>query len=53
VSSTLADYGCPGCGFDGPHTVIGADANAGGPVLVVECGDPECCAEFEVPDEPT
>ena len=41
----MTDYGCPECGYDGPHAVLNLDEG----VTIAECGNPECYAEFEIP----
>lgn len=45
----LENYGCPECGYDGPHFVMDETENT----LIVECGSTDCAAEFEVPIEVT
>jgi len=46
TAGMLLDYGCPECGYDGPHTLILVEAP--GEPDRAECGDSECAAEFEV-----
>lgn len=38
----ITDYGCPECGYDGPHTVMDVEDD----VVTAECGS--CYAEFDV-----
>lgn len=38
-TAETADYPCPECGFDGPHTRFPASR-------IYECGNAECYAEF-------
>jgi hypothetical protein len=44
-NSEVVDYGCPECGFDGPHPVVDAD----GDTVLVECGS--CYVEFSIPPD--
>lgn len=42
----LNDYGCPSCGFDGPHPIVETTPPGVVGVLTVECGS--CFMEFTV-----